>query len=67
MADKTPTKKAPVKRKPKPTNVVQFTVWNVNTGPVPESVVKDIEEAIQRLTLMAFNDGVRLLTQTSKA
>lgn len=68
MADnKTPTKKAPAKRKPKPTNAVQFTMWSVNGGPVPESVVKDIEAAIQRYTLEAFNDGVRLLTQTNKA
>lgn len=60
-------KKAPVKRKPRPVNAVQFTVWNVTGGPVPESIIKEIEDTIQRSTLVAFNDGVRLLTQTTKA
>lgn len=55
------------KPKPKPINAVQFSLWSVNGGPVPENVIKDIEGAIQRYTLEAFNDGVRLLTQTSKA
>jgi len=67
MADKAPVKKAPVKRKPKPVNAVQFSLWSVNGGPVPASVIIDIEDAIQRYTLEAFNDGVRLLTQTTKA
>ena len=65
MAETT-KKKAPAKRKPRPTRAVQFTVWNANGGPVPESVIKEIEDLLQRTTLTLFNDGVRLLTQTNK-
>jgi hypothetical protein len=40
MADKIPAKKAPAKRKPKPTHAIQFSLWSVNGGPVPENVIK---------------------------
>jgi len=66
MAETKKTTKAPVKRKPRPIKAVQFTVWSASGGLVPENAVKEIEDAIQRSTLALFNDGVRLLTQTSR-
>lgn len=58
-------------KKSKPRKViprtVQFTVWSANGGPLPESAIARIEEAIEHVTFELFNDGVRVLTQTNRA
>jgi len=60
----------PVKKRkprPRPVKAVEFTVWSANGGPVDDKAVKVIEAAIEEATLKLFNDGHRLLTQTSRA
>ena len=59
--------KKPRKPRPRPSRAVEFTVWNANGGPLPEEAVKKIEEAITTATFELFNDGIRVLTQTTKA
>lgn len=65
MADQ--KKKKVVRRRPRPTNAVQFTVWNATGAPVSEDAIKSIEQAIETVTLQLFNDGQRLLTQTNRS
>ena len=59
-------KKKNVRRRPRPTNAVQFTVWNATGAPVPEDAIKSLEAAIEKVSLELFNDGQRLLTQTTR-
>lgn len=65
MPDKD-TKKT-YKPRSRPVKAIEFSVWSTNGSPVPEKAVKEIEEAIQLATLKLFNDGYRLLTQTTRA
>ena len=58
------TKKKP--RRPHPANAIQLTVWDISGATLPEEVVKSLEAAIERVTLEFFNDGRRLLTQTTR-
>lgn len=62
-------KKSAAKRKPRPrpTKAVDFTVWATNGEPLSDLAVKKIEDAIQVAQVELFNDGIRILTQTSRA
>jgi hypothetical protein len=53
-------------RKPNHVKGIDFTVWMLNGGPVPEEAQAKLEEAIEKTIFELFNDGYRLLTQTSK-
>ena len=44
---------------------VSFQVWMVNGAPVPEEVKEKMEAAVQTALFELFNQGYRLLTQTS--
>lgn len=59
------------KRKPNTyrprSRAVNVSVWSANGAPVPDDVIAEIEQAIEAITLQAFNKGHRLLTQTVKA
>lgn len=60
------TKKKSRKPRPRPTRGVSFQVWSVNGSPVSDKIVAEIESSIERITLLALNDGHRLLTQTAR-
>lgn len=64
MTEKKTATKRP--RKPKPTQAVQFTVWAVNGGPLSDDVVTKVEEVLEKTLFELFNDGHRLLTQTTR-
>lgn len=64
MAETIKKKKRP-SRRPRPSNAVQITVWSANGAPLPQDTVRSLEEAVERVTLELFNDGQRLLTQTT--
>lgn len=48
-----------------PVHAIDFTVWAVNGGPLPDEVISKIEEGLERILLELSNEGHRLLTQTS--
>ncbi len=54
------------KKRVRPTNGVAFTVWSMNGGPLPEDVVAKMEEALDGVKFEFFNDGLRLLSQTTR-
>lgn len=54
------------KPRPRPTNAMAFTVWQENGSPIPAAAQAKIEEALQRVQFELFNDGIRLLTQTTR-
>lgn len=61
------TKKRPARKpRPRPTHALAFTVWAENGGPLPAATVSKIEEAILRVQVELFNDGTRILTQTTQ-
>lgn len=60
------TKKPARKPRPRPTNALAFTVWAENGAPLSPAVVQQFEDAIQRVQFELFNDGTRVLTQTTK-
>jgi hypothetical protein len=62
-------KKVAKKRKPRPRpiNALQFSVWSDNGSPLPESAQAQFEAAIQAVQVALFNEGIRTLTQTSRA
>jgi hypothetical protein len=66
MAEKT-VKKPARKPRPRPTHALDFTVWSVDGAPLAPPVVAKFEAAIQAVQVELFNDGIRLLTQTTKA
>lgn len=67
MSDtKATPKKATRRTRPRPASAVQFTVWSATGGPLPEDAVKKIAEAIELATFELFNDGIRVLTQTTR-
>jgi hypothetical protein len=49
------------------TAAIQFSVWSANSAPIPPDVVKQLEESLEREILQLFNQGYRLLTQTTKS
>ena len=53
-------------RRPRPANAIQITVWDVTGSTLPEDAVRSLEAAVERVTLELFNDGRRLLTQTTR-
>ena len=57
----------PLPRRGKPHQVkgVQFTVWAINGGPIPPEIVEKIEKEIEKIVFEAFNEGLRILTQTT--
>lgn len=59
--------KKPRKPRPRPSNGVAFTVWSENGTPLSPAAIKQFEDAIQRVQFELFNDGVRLLSQTTRA
>lgn len=63
MAEKTQKKRT---RRPRPANAIQITVWDATGSVLPEDTVRSIEEAVERITLELFNEGRRLLTQTTR-
>lgn len=66
--DEKAVKKTPKKKsRPRPSQAVAITVWPANGGPLPESAIGRIEAAVERVTFELFNEGVRVLTQTTKA
>lgn len=72
MAEQTEKKSAKRKpssrpRRPRPTNAVQITLWSDNAGPLPEPVVAQFEEALQKVQVGLFNEGIRVLSQTNRA
>ena len=44
---------------------VQFIIWNINGGNIPDSVVKRFDDAMQKV-MDDSHDNVRLLGQTVK-
>lgn len=60
-----PAKKK-ARTRPRPTRGVAFTLWSANGGSVPPEIVIEIEARIADVTLGAFNEGHRLLTQTTR-
>lgn len=54
------------RNRPRQTKGIAFTIWSANGGQIPDTVIRDIETAIETATLGAFNDGHRLLTQTTR-
>lgn len=65
MPEKTDKRKKRPSRRPRPNNAVQITVWSANGSPVPQDTIRSLEEAVERVTLELFNEGQRLLTQTT--
>jgi len=61
MAEKKTTRKKPGKR------AIHISVWSMNGSPVPEEILTNIEDAIEKEKLLAFNQGHRLLSQTNRA
>lgn len=45
---------------------IDISVWMTHGGPVPEEVQQKLEEAVEAAIFELFNDGYRLLTQTTK-
>lgn len=68
MAEKTTTekKKSTRPRRPRPANAIQITVWDATGATLNEDTVRSLEESIERVTLELFNEGQRLLTQTTR-
>lgn len=58
--------KKKTRNRPRPARGVAFTIWSANGGQIPDAIIRDIEAAIEGTTLVAFNDGHRLLTQTTR-
>ncbi len=47
---------------------LQFTVWMMHGGPVPEEAQVKLEQAVEKAIFELFNEeDLRLLTQTTKA
>lgn len=64
MAEQKKPAKRPARKKP--TSAVDFTVWAVDGTTIPESAVQEFEDAIQGVKIKLFNDGVRVLSQTTR-
>lgn len=54
------------KPKPRPTHALAFTVWAENGAPLPPATQSRIEDAIERVQFELFNEGTRILTQTTR-
>jgi len=54
-------------RKNLPVSAFTISVWNANGGPVAAEAKEAIEDAVTAKLLELFNDGHRLLTQTTSA
>jgi len=52
--------------KPPPMSAVNFSVWSTNGGPISEEAIRQLEEALETAKLRLFNDGHRLLSQTTR-
>ncbi len=66
-----PSEKHQQKKPKKPSRprvqAVQFSVWSVSGGPLPEAAMKIIEAKFQEGVIDAFNNGYRVLTQTNRS
>jgi len=47
-------------------SAVNFSVWSTNGGPISEEAIRQLEEALETAKLRLFNDGHRLLSQTTR-
>jgi hypothetical protein len=50
-----------------PVTAVSFSVWSANGGPLADDAVRRLEDALEQEKLRLFNDGHRVLSQTTRA